>query len=616
MSADRIILNQAVQDLDASPEYPKITGVKIITGEDSNGDPVFVTAGKSNGYVLEFKNPWANKAVAKNILAAIAGYAYRPYKAKDAILNPVAEVGDAVTVGNVYSVIADIETKFNPLMPADISAPNGSDIDHEYSYKSAEQRAMEKLLADSLSSLTTSFIVENGKISGRIEEVTRDVDNIDAVLNGTDKVKGLVTKVSEVTQTVEGLNILSSETVTGMISDSLNQAIGYDSNGKAYGTLTKWAKANITTDSIFTLVQKKFDLSGAAETAKQAAITAAQKYTDKREAIITSDYESQIKQSATDITSTVASAVSKYDTSKAALQEVTGDQNVTLSYWGYGKPGSSPNNLKASEHNGEYYLSQSSGYVYVSNGSTWTRFDTKLPTLTSTLKSEISQSSSNIKLWVQSNYNNKKQEKAQIDLSLESITMSVTSSGTKGTTFKLTSGKTTLTTAEVDLQVDAVNITGQLTANQINANGLKVSAANITGTLTASQIDATNLHVSSANIDGAIQATSVAAYATIQSPSITGGTISGSKYTSPYGGGSLNMIDNGNTDGTLWFGPASTSAPSVYNAVFSVRRYLFQNSYYASIGINGSEYIQCKAGSARLALSGTWDFSNATVIGI
>ena len=45
------------------------------------------------------------------------------------------------------------------------------------------------------------------------------------------------------------------------------------------------------------------------------------------------------------------------------------------------------------------------------------------------------------------------------------------------------------------LQVPAANITGQLTASQINATNLKVAAANITGQLSASQINVSNLDV-------------------------------------------------------------------------------------------------------------------------
>ena len=65
-------------------------------------------------------------------------------------------------------------------------------------------------------------------------------------------------------------------------------------------------------------------------------------------------------------------------------------------------------------------------------------------------------------------------------------------------TGKLTAGQIDAT----DLQVSAANVTGKLTAAQIDATNLQVAAANVTGTLTASQIDTTNLNVAAANITG------------------------------------------------------------------------------------------------------------------
>lgn len=58
------------------------------------------------------------------------------------------------------------------------------------------------------------------------------------------------------------------------------------------------------------------------------------------------------------------------------------------------------------------------------------------------------------------------------------------------------------------LQVPAANITGTLTASQIDVNNLKVKATNITGTLTASQINGDGLTANNATISGKITATS------------------------------------------------------------------------------------------------------------
>ena len=88
-----------------------------------------------------------------------------------------------------------------------------------------------------------------------------------------------------------------------------------------------------------------------------------------------------------------------------------------------------------------------------------------------------------------------------------------------------------------NLQVPAANITGQLTAGQINATNLKVSAANITGTITANQIDATNLKVSSANVTGTITADKIS-LSTLQigTSKPSSAKASGAFYTTPGSG--------------------------------------------------------------------------------
>jgi hypothetical protein len=66
------------------------------------------------------------------------------------------------------------------------------------------------------------------------------------------------------------------------------------------------------------------------------------------------------------------------------------------------------------------------------------------------------------------------------------------------------------------LEVPVANISGKLTASNIDATNLKVNAANIEGKLIANQIDATNLKIASGNVTG-----------TFTASKIQGGTLSG-----------------------------------------------------------------------------------------
>lgn len=79
------------------------------------------------------------------------------------------------------------------------------------------------------------------------------------------------------------------------------------------------------------------------------------------------------------------------------------------------------------------------------------------------------------------------QAQTLIDQSIDKISLSVSSSN-GSTTFTLMDGSAALSTQTLNLSVSAVNVTGKLTASQIDATELKVSAANITGSLTIGQL--------------------------------------------------------------------------------------------------------------------------------
>ena len=59
------------------------------------------------------------------------------------------------------------------------------------------------------------------------------------------------------------------------------------------------------------------------------------------------------------------------------------------------------------------------------------------------------------------------------------------------------------------INLNTANISGKLSASNIDATNLHVQSANIDGVLTADQIDGNNLHVKAANIDGDITADAI-----------------------------------------------------------------------------------------------------------
>lgn len=226
----------AAEVTEATPQ-PAYTGVKIYVGRDDDGVDLYYSAGNTRGTVLELENPWATQVMANSILQAISGYAYQAMQADGALLDPAAEVGDAVSVNKVYSVIAQRDTKFGSLLVSDIAAPSDGELGHEYKFEEKANREIRREIAKASSQL----IVDLNEIKG---QVTDDQGNYTVV---TIKSDGLY--VGGQAATLDGDNI-----TTGSI-----------------GT-TKIAGGAITTDKIAAkaITASQID-TGAITTAKLAA---------------------------------------------------------------------------------------------------------------------------------------------------------------------------------------------------------------------------------------------------------------------------------------------------------------------------------------------------------
>ena len=159
------------EGLDVSPEQLPYSGVEIVTGkQDANGQDIIYTAGDSSGRVLTINNPWGTQAQADNIVNQIRGFAYQPYTAAEALLDPSAEIGDGVSVNDVYSGIYKMSRDYNALMSADIAAPQSEDIDHEYPYESNEGREITRRFTEMESELSIASSEISAKVSKKSPE--------------------------------------------------------------------------------------------------------------------------------------------------------------------------------------------------------------------------------------------------------------------------------------------------------------------------------------------------------------------------------------------------------------------------------------------------------------
>ena len=98
------------------------------------GDKHTYTAGTTTGRTMEVDCGIGTQTIADNLLSALSGYVYQPYDAKDALIKPSIELGQTISVGNVYSIVASMTIKGDMILAADVSAPSSGDVDHEYPY--------------------------------------------------------------------------------------------------------------------------------------------------------------------------------------------------------------------------------------------------------------------------------------------------------------------------------------------------------------------------------------------------------------------------------------------------------------------------------------------------
>lgn len=122
-------IGNKVADIKADQAWQPITQVKVKVDQSNT-----FTAGTTTGRTFEVECPIGSQAVADNLLAALNGYVYKAYEATDALIKPTIELGQSVSVGDVYSIVGGIHIKGDMILAANLSAPSSGDIDHEYPY--------------------------------------------------------------------------------------------------------------------------------------------------------------------------------------------------------------------------------------------------------------------------------------------------------------------------------------------------------------------------------------------------------------------------------------------------------------------------------------------------
>lgn len=144
---------------------------KVILNGDN--DAQFIV-GDDTGDILETYVPTATLQMANDILARVKGFAYQGYKASNAFVPPTIELGDGITVGGVYGVLASREYAFTPKLTEGVAAPFESEEDHEYDYSGNYARDIANKVQQGKLYYGTRITKQNGleivKTDGNIEK--------------------------------------------------------------------------------------------------------------------------------------------------------------------------------------------------------------------------------------------------------------------------------------------------------------------------------------------------------------------------------------------------------------------------------------------------------------
>ena len=171
--AEYFNLLRRVRSLDIAPELAGYSGVVIFAGQDDDGNNIEYRAGDRTGTVLEITNEWGSQAQADAIYRKIRGFKYQGYKADGTRIDPSAEIGDAVTVSDIYSGVFAKKTTFGRHIRTDLEAPSKEEVEHEFQIQSPTNRQYERFTR----SVRASLSITAAKIAAEVED-RQAADNI------------------------------------------------------------------------------------------------------------------------------------------------------------------------------------------------------------------------------------------------------------------------------------------------------------------------------------------------------------------------------------------------------------------------------------------------------
>lgn len=217
----KVFVGQKALSLTEYDKSAPISGV-ILWVDDEN----CYEAGDETGTVIEQDCPYASQEMANNLLSTLQGYSYQGLEASGAKVSPIAELGDGLTVGGLYTQLAYQNIRFSSGEVVDVAAPGSEEILHEYktegqttkqfTHQIAETRSLisktsEEILLQvesELEGLSSSFSVQINQIQSQVTGLDGQVSSITQTVSGIQtQITGLNNQVSSIDQKVDSISL-------------------------------------------------------------------------------------------------------------------------------------------------------------------------------------------------------------------------------------------------------------------------------------------------------------------------------------------------------------------------------------------------------------------------
>ena len=227
--SDKLFVGLGVTSVEDNGTLPPISRVTLMV-DDNNA----ITAGDDTGREIVADCPFATQEMVNALLANLQGYQYHAYTASDAGIDPAVELGDAVTVGGIYSVVSRIEDDGTGY--PSIAAPGEAELEDEYPSVGPVTQTFNRQISEtrSLISKTSEEIllqVEN-ELQGLSSSFSVQLQQITA------RVNGLEGDFTEVSVTLDGLTVTDSTGKTVINGSMVQTSNLYVNAANITGTLT------------------------------------------------------------------------------------------------------------------------------------------------------------------------------------------------------------------------------------------------------------------------------------------------------------------------------------------------------------------------------------------